>query len=690
MLKYFLYLERSLVNLNPMFCGDNLGWCGYNFYWGMTMSFKGKIKRGMVLYTVMGIITVLMIVGAFLLKFFRNEMSQAIAVSDYVIATNIAEAGVEHAIHMLKYYVNDVDDKVKLGWSKLFSKDDEFEVEIPMADPGLGGDDKGLDNAISSSFGSKAKLVKVLFAFKTTEKINSYTKKGILTVRATAKYGRVKRTVEEEFEVLCYLDVPIQWDKVLYVANSGQEILGYKEEGGKKIHQNLAIFGNVYFKDALIDLNTDPSIGAMIGDMFTGAAAQKVWYDMIQYLAENGELKGTGGWVDDWFGGVMGYSGLYERGEGASLFSAGARGANDLTGVVVMKNAWVKDWVKDADKFSYLKVKSVPWDVSYARTKLKIYGHPRRGYAKKVGGKIVEVTNEVYCSWVDTSIDYPENTVEGLMSPEAYRRAARVYKVATQDITFYTQHWTGWGKTSVTYHNVVYYCGWGKWQDVASYSLLGWFKRLFKKPTRYDDSLMNPYNPRKVIQLSGIHYIDGNVLIEGFYRGSGTIVAAGDIYIGGKLLKHPVDKDGLDPKNTNKLQLIALGIKPGSKGKIILQLHPDISWKDWSVVDTLLGRYMYPDNVIEIDAYMFAPNGFEVEPFYKWWFGKVMPDKERSGVVIKGNLVCYNWDRQKAYDNIVIIEDRDVKEHSKKVMRDQIYNIDFDPLSSLISYRIKR
>ncbi len=633
-------------------------------------------KRAIALPLVLGIIIVLGLVGAFLSNFLRNEMSKAANLAEEMGAAYLAESALNHGIFLLNNYVNDVDNKTKLGLNKLFGKKDDFEVELPLNDPGV-TDSLDVGEYLSALAGkNNGKIDYLRLKFKTVEKPSKDMKIGKLTLEAKATFGKAYRIAKQSFLVVAYHALPIQWDKAMYIANPAV-FQGYKKKSdGSIVPLNTAIYGNIYARSLEVQLNSGSSPFSDLASVFKDPNA-KEWGVESEILSEIGELKSR-----------LLLNEVYEVDEDPdNPTSFGKRGMTDLTGYFV-KWANTSFWKK-------LNPFSTVWSKSQDAKKLE--GNITRVYKRKVwemsGWKPVKkiyTVKEPFTSWVDKSVQYPENKVDGVLNPELYKRLATKQPKANKKVTWTANHWLGHSKIKVTYNNVAYFYGWGDWRNVPRFGTF-WrtIKSLFKAPTRADDSLLHPDDPKKVIQLNGIYYVDGDVAIEGYYRGSGVIVAAGDIYITGELKKHPVDKNWLDPLNNNMLQLVALGTKPGSKGKVIIKPHPDTNWTNWGVFNTITGKYMLPDRKLDIEAYIYAKNGLGVDKFNKWWFGTLVKDDKAYSVTIKGNLVCKNANRQDWPANVTIVEDSQAIAYSKKLKKEGSMLVDFNS-NSTISWHLTK
>jgi len=147
------------------------------------------------------------------------------------------------------------------------------------------------------------------------------------------------------------------------------------------------------------------------------------------------------------------------------------------------------------------------------------------------------------------------------------------------------------------YRNVLPLYGWGDWRRVPP-----WVSR---NPTRRDD-ISNAVN------IDGVTFVRGDVFIEGWYHGIGSLVVQGNVYLGGKVL-------GLPPVLTggpNLLNIVALedperevfgnDIYNKVTGRVIYKPHHD---QDYDRLHLKTLRELSP----YFDGALYAKNGFETD-----------------------------------------------------------------------------
>lgn len=206
------------------------------------------------------------------------------------------------------------------------------------------------------------------------------------------------------------------------------------------------------------------------------------------------------------------------------------------------------------------------------------------------------------------------------------------------------------------YTNVCWFWGWAdSYKDEPSDS---WWK-FWKWGTRNAFEAARR-DPQHAINVNGSYFVDGNVYIEGYYRGRGAIVATGNIIIGGALMRHPDDgmittsaADWLSEGPNNMLQLIALGTRPGDgdkpTGKIIYSPH---KYPGRMFETGIFGSIFKDSKQIRVDANLWAKNGVTVETSDRdnadsWsiW------GEEDSVITVNGNVICDNleWEESGAF-----------------------------------------
>ncbi len=185
----------------------------------------------------------------------------------------------------------------------------------------------------------------------------------------------------------------------------------------------------------------------------------------------------------------------------------------------------------------------------------------------------------------------------------------------------------GQGFAPTTYKNVVEFNGWGSWQNIPT----KWYQ-FWKNPTKADDA-------STPIELNGIQYVDGDVMVEGYYKGNGAIVSSGNIYISGDLMKW-----GASPEVRKKSGLALISVN----GEVIYKPHHDKDWSRYPAIFKNLNPYM--------EASITAPQGFRMEG------GKGAFVQKLMDLTIKGNLVVNNLDLKKLPYDVKIVEDTDLRD----------------------------
>lgn len=238
--------------------------------------------------------------------------------------------------------------------------------------------------------------------------------------------------------------------------------------------------------------------------------------------------------------------------------------------------------------------------------------------------------------------------IPDLFDEDQYRKAAeacgRVYDKPSdfKDVQYEMFSLMGKDFRDTTFSNVKSYNGWGTWKKQKP----KWYE-FWKNPTKANDS-------SKPIELNGFEFVDGDVYIEGYYKGKGVIVATGNIYVGGDLVKWTPTDPGTSEKEIEEaskkssIQLIALASKPGKTG-VVYKPHHD---KDWS---------RYPKLTRDLDpiiqAYIYSKKGIKMET------DSVM--ENLTDLTIEGNLTCDEIDwRNRVHD--VTIQPDEYEEEMKK------------------------
>lgn len=245
-------------------------------------------------------------------------------------------------------------------------------------------------------------------------------------------------------------------------------------------------------------------------------------------------------------------------------------------------------------------------------------------YPKWPWEEVAEDKEEYSSKVIPKKID----NIPDLFTEDQYRKAAEgcgnVHDSAGdfEDVGYDMFSLLGHDFRPTDYKKVKKYYGWGTWKNKKP----KWYE-FWKNPTKADDS-SNP------IRLNGFEFVDGDVYIEGYYKGKGIIVATGDIFIGGDLIKWvPTDETASkeeieDAQKKSSIQLIALG-GPKEDKSVLYKPHHD---KEWS---------RYPKLTRDLDpviqAYIYSKNGLGLDT------DSLM--QKLMNLNIEGNLVCddINW-----------------------------------------------
>ncbi len=178
------------------------------------------------------------------------------------------------------------------------------------------------------------------------------------------------------------------------------------------------------------------------------------------------------------------------------------------------------------------------------------------------------------------------------------------------------------------FNNVKGFYGYGNWRDLKP----KWWQ-FWKNPTKADAT-----RKEDCIQLNGVTYVDGDVYLEGFYTGYGVIVATGDIYVGGDLMKY----GGTDEvRDSSALTLIALGNKEGRGGEVIVKPHHDKEWCRYPIYTRDLTPF--------VEATVYSKEGYQQDE-----------ESVFSGFINytqNGGMVLEEMDRKDMTNDVAINED---------------------------------
>lgn len=150
---------------------------------------------------------------------------------------------------------------------------------------------------------------------------------------------------------------------------------------------------------------------------------------------------------------------------------------------------------------------------------------------------------------------------------------------------------------NTVYRDVLPMYGWGDWRRVPPWVALN--------PSRRHDV-------SNAVQVDGVVYVKGDVFLEGWYHGVGTLVVQGNVYLGGKVI-------GLPPQLTggpSLMNIVALedpareqfgnDIYNKTTGRVIYKPHHD---QDWDRLNLKVTRELRP----YFDGAIYAKNGVEVD-----------------------------------------------------------------------------
>lgn len=622
-------------------------------------------RRGSTVLFVLFVILFLLILGFSLIYSMQNEAKQAFNYADAQVAQYLCESAIDHALYLVKNHANDDTEPPFTDLPKKFATQDEFAFNviphwsIPPKDKMFPGLDVSVADAVKKLV-PLGKIVSCDVEFKKTEEFAGEQKlrSGTLRVVAIAEHNGVRRKVVQEHLCHVYKNVPIKWDHVLYINNSEDEIIPGRRDRGyagwkkflnalalnTKFHQQeLYVNGKVFARKLVVPINTEKD-SSLMGSFETDES-------MIQKLSKKAvdtnhapsklEIGGFSDFLD---------LNLQYREVDAKGFSAwmngGTRGNTDLTGF---------DPAGKLRKF----FTTLGFNDKNDRKPNTLVGDIRRVYEKKGAilagdwGPVEEdyitrnyapnsdptptqdsagyvTANGFYFgkgskTYEDKNL-YPDDRIDGLFTEEIYRKIATRHRRDLSKIRYRI------GKEEIE-QDVVRYYGFGPWQAAPNSSgIFGAIKDFFKAKTGREAAISNP--EKYAIKLKGFEFVDGDVHIEGVYRGIGTIVATGNIFIGNEIVRHPSDTSGqsvipLPPPlgsqyndgAYNCLSLVALGTRPGPggepSGKIIFRnaIHKDF------IQPGFFKNLFSGKKDMRIQAFCYAKNGIKAQFEDTSWFG---------------------------------------------------------------------
>lgn len=246
----------------------------------------------------------------------------------------------------------------------------------------------------------------------------------------------------------------------------------------------------------------------------------------------------------------------------------------------------------------------------------------------------VKVSNENYSSAVKKVENYSNKDIN-LYSAEVYRNIANrlvdpeKYPSHGQyftDVTFYEAY----GNQFVSYKNVVPLYGWGDWRNVTNK-----YHRILGNPTKAHDT-------SRAVEINGLTYIKGDVLIEGWVKGKGLLVVEGNLYVGGDILTLPDDSG-----SQSCLGIIVLrdrrfdhSLDNPTSGRIIYKPHHDSDWSRFGITHPL--RNITP----RWEGCFYAEGGLELDTDSTL--------KKFINLEIIGNFACDYFDRRKMPNDVII------------------------------------
>jgi hypothetical protein len=262
-------------------------------------------------------------------------------------------------------------------------------------------------------------------------------------------------------------------------------------------------------------------------------------------------------------------------------------------------------------------------------------------------GPAWRATEEKYLSQVRRAPGgeyYYDDERINLRSPEEYKRLASTVIEprlgrhldgdARQNVLFRDVLFPGpLGFRNTVYPKVLPLYGWGDWRRL---------RRLpYSNPTRRNDL-------SAAIQLDGITYVRGDVFLEGWYEGVGTLVVEGNVYVGGDVVGLPPTVTGYQ----SFLNLVVMqdpvreGVMAGTPkdrrtGKIIYRPHHDTDFDSRGLLggrDTtpFLDVAIYSQNGLEVDRTSIFDKFFNMEIEFNfaadlWEFGRLPNDVRING-----------------------------------------------------------
>lgn len=187
-----------------------------------------------------------------------------------------------------------------------------------------------------------------------------------------------------------------------------------------------------------------------------------------------------------------------------------------------------------------------------------------------------------------------------------------------------------YGTDKVTYNNVIPLYGWGDWRKVPNK-----YSRFLGNPTRANDTT-------HAVEINGLTFIKGDVLLEGWVKGKGLLVVQGNVYVGGDILTMPDDSG-----QQSCLGVIALrdpkydtAIERPTTGQIIYKPHHDSDWSRAGITHPFIN--LSP----RLEGSFFAQGGMKLDTDSKM--------QKLINMEIVGNLATDYFDRRRMPNDVSI------------------------------------
>ncbi len=532
-------------------------------------------RRGWTVLFVLFVILFLLILGFSLISWWRTEARQSHDYVDAQVAQYLCEAAIDHALYVLKNHANDVNEPPLTDLPKKFATEDKFAFNVipHWAIPPKDAMFPGMNVSIVDEARRLVPTGRILSCDVEYEKTEEFAgeqklRSGILRLVAIAESNGVRRKVVEEHRCHVYKNIPIKWDHVLYINNKEDEIIPGRRDRGysgwkkflnalamnTKFHQQeLYVNGKAFVRKLVVPINAEKDSGFMGSFETDESMIQKLGKKAVDTNHPPSQLQ-IGGF-SDFLDLNLTYREIDSKGFSAWM-NGGTRGNTDLTGF---------DPAGKLRKF----FTTLGFSDKTDRKPNVLVGDIRRVYEKKSGtlagdwspvvedyitrsytpntdpvpvqdGTGYDTANGYYFGKDSKTLGdanlYPEDRIDGLFPEEVYRKIATRIRRDTTKVRYKI------GKDEVD-QDVVRYYGFGPWQAApSSTGFFGAIKDFFRAKTGREAAIANP--EKYAIKLKGFEFVDGDAHVEGVYRGVGTIVATGNIYIGNEIIRCPTDTSG--------------------------------------------------------------------------------------------------------------------------------------------------